>query len=85
MDTTAQLADPARFNSIRLSQQRARALDTYDPERCTAVLRKFAANGTWQTPTLFLETREARRSYLREGVRETLRWVPNRQRAEWEA
>jgi imidazolonepropionase-like amidohydrolase len=67
------------------SAQRARAFDTYDPERCTALLRKFAANGTWQTPTLFLNTREARRAYLREGVRETLRWVPDSQRAEWEA
>jgi imidazolonepropionase-like amidohydrolase len=67
------------------SAQRTRAFDTYDPERCTALLRKFAANGTWQTPTLFLITRRARRAYLREGVRETLRWVPDSQRAEWEA
>jgi imidazolonepropionase-like amidohydrolase len=67
------------------SSQRARALDTYDPERCTALLRKFAANGTWQTPTLFINEREARRAYLREGVRETLRWVPDSQGAEWEA
>jgi imidazolonepropionase-like amidohydrolase len=67
------------------SAQRMRALDTYLPERCTGLLRKLAANGTWQTPTLFLDMREARRSYLREGVRDTLRWVPDRQRAEWEA
>ena len=67
------------------SAQRVRALDTYDPERCTALLHKLAANGTWQTPTLFLETREVRRAYLREGVLETLRWVPDRQRTEWEA
>ncbi|HET8644270.1 MAG TPA: hydrolase, partial [Vicinamibacteria bacterium] len=33
--------------------QRARAADTYDAERCTALLRKLAANGTWQTPTVF--------------------------------
>jgi hypothetical protein len=39
------------------SAQRTRALDTYDPERCTTLLRKFAANGTWQTPTLFLRLR----------------------------
>lgn len=44
------------------SAQRARALDTYDPERCTALLRKFAANGTLQTPTLFINEREARRA-----------------------
>jgi imidazolonepropionase-like amidohydrolase len=65
--------------------QRTRAYDTYDPGRCTALLRKFAANGTWQTPTLFLNTREPRRAYLREGVRQALRWVPDSQRAEWEA
>src|SRR5688572_18254033 len=67
------------------SAQRTRALDTYDPERCTTLLRKFVANGTWQTPTLFLNTREVRRPDLREDVRERLRWVPDRQRAEWEA
>jgi hypothetical protein len=67
------------------SAQRTRALDTYDPQRCTALLRKLAANGTWQTATLFLETREARRVYLNESVRATLRWVPDRYRVEWEA
>ena len=67
------------------SGQRKRALDTYDPERCTALLRKFAANGTWQTPTLFLNMREVRRPDLRDDVRAALRWVPNRQRTEWEA
>jgi imidazolonepropionase-like amidohydrolase len=67
------------------SAQRTRALDTFDPERCTALLRKFAANGTWHTPTLFLETRQAHRVYLNESVRATLRWVPDRYRAEWEA
>jgi imidazolonepropionase-like amidohydrolase len=65
--------------------QRTRALDSYDPERCTALLRKFAANGTWQTPTLFLNSREVRRPDLLEDVRERLRWVPDRQRTEWEA
>jgi imidazolonepropionase-like amidohydrolase len=67
------------------SAQRMRALQTHDPDRCTVLLRKLAANGTWQTPTLFLETREARRAYLRGGVRDTLRWVPDLQRAEWSA
>lgn len=66
------------------SAQRTRALDTYDPERCTALLRKFAANGTWQTPTLFLNIREVRRPDLREDMRETLRWVPAPNRADWE-
>jgi imidazolonepropionase-like amidohydrolase len=67
------------------SAQRTRALDTYDPERCTTLLRKFVANGTWQTPTLFLNTREVRRPDLHEDVRERLRWVPDRQRTEWES
>ncbi len=64
--------------------QRTRALDTYDPDRCTGLLRKFVANGTWQTPTLVLETREVLRPDLQRAVRDTLRWVPDRQRAEWE-
>lgn len=67
------------------SAQRMRAIESIDPERCTALLRKLAANGTWQTPTLFLGTREALRPDLREDVRGTLRWVPDLQRAEWEA
>jgi imidazolonepropionase-like amidohydrolase len=67
------------------SAQRTRALDTYDPERCTTLLRKFVADGTWQTPTLFLNTRQVRRPDLLEDVRERLRWVPDRQRTEWEA
>ena len=67
------------------SAQRTRALDTYDAERCTALLRRFAANGTWQTPTLFLNIREVRRPDLRDDVRAALRWVPERQRTEWEA
>ncbi|HET8646860.1 MAG TPA: amidohydrolase family protein, partial [Vicinamibacteria bacterium] len=33
----------------------------------------------------FLETREAYRADMREAVRDTLRWVPALQRAEWEA
>lgn len=65
--------------------QRTRAFDTYDAERCTALLRKLAANGTWQTPTLFLNTRELRRPDLRDDVQAALRWVPDRQRTEWEA
>lgn len=66
------------------SSQRTRALDTYDPELCTALLRKFTANGTWQTPTLYLNIRKGRRHDLREDVRETLRWVPAPNRADWE-
>jgi imidazolonepropionase-like amidohydrolase len=65
--------------------QRMRALDTYDAERCTALMRKLAANGTWQAPTLFNDTREARRPDFRDEVRETLRWVPELQRKDWEA
>jgi hypothetical protein len=45
------------LSEIHTAQQ-TRALDTYDPERCTALLRKFAANGTWQTPTLYLNIRK---------------------------
>lgn len=65
--------------------QRLRAIDSYDPERCRALLTKFAANGTWQTPTLFMETRDALRPDLRESVRRTLRWVPAAHRAAWES
>lgn len=67
------------------SAQRTRALDTYDAERCTSLLREFATNGTWQTPTLFLNIRELRRPDLREDMREALRWVPAPNRADWEA
>ncbi|MGQ0383377.1 MAG: amidohydrolase family protein [Gammaproteobacteria bacterium] len=65
--------------------QRMRAIETYDPDRCQALLRKLAANGTWQTPTLFMETREGLRPDLREEVRDALRWVPSPHRAAWES
>jgi imidazolonepropionase-like amidohydrolase len=65
--------------------QRMRALEMYEADRCTALLKKLAANGTWQVPTLFNGTREARRPDLRNDVRETLRWVPDVQRKDWEA
>jgi imidazolonepropionase-like amidohydrolase len=65
--------------------QRMRALETYDAERCTALLSKLAANGTWQTPILAEETEETFRLDLRDSVRESLRWVPDSNRAAWEA
>lgn len=63
--------------------QRPRAIASYDSNRCRELLRRFAANSTWQTPTLFMETRDAFRPDLRDDVRNTLRWVPAQHQAVW--
>ena len=64
--------------------QRPRAVDTYDPTRCAALIARLARNETWQVPTLFLNSREAFRPDKTERVRATVRFVPAGDRADWE-
>lgn len=70
-------------NQIHWSQ-RPRAVDTYDPQRCSALLARLARNHTWQVPTLFLNSREALRPDKSDRVRSTLRFVPEVDRRDWE-
>ncbi|MDB4893024.1 MAG: hypothetical protein JWL61_4879, partial [Gemmatimonadetes bacterium] len=47
---------PGRAVRARIhSAQRPTAITTEDRERCDALIAKLARNGTWQTPTLFLD------------------------------
>ena len=65
-----------------LSQVEFRALDTYSQEKAAALFAKFAANGTWQAPTLvvhrmaaFLDdsnfTNDPRLKYVRRDIRDS--------------
>jgi imidazolonepropionase-like amidohydrolase len=45
--------DQMRTSLLRaLNQTGVKALDTYSPEKAAALFARFAANGTWQAPTL---------------------------------
>ena len=66
------------------SSQRPRAVETYDPARCEALMAHLDRNQTWQVPTLFLNSREAFRPDKIERVRATMRFVPAGDRADWE-
>ncbi len=79
------LKDAKDTNQMRASLVRAlnetdsRALDTYSPEKAAALFARFAANGTWQAPTLvvhrtgaFLDdknfTNDPRLKYVRRDI-----------------
>ena len=66
------------------TRQRARALESIDDARCDALIRRFANNGTWQSPTLFLGQSNHARADLMSSVRATLRYVPEQNRRTWE-
>ena len=73
----------AAFRAKIHRAQRPRARETYDPERCADLLRRFARNGTWQDPTLAIENWEVERPDTSQRVRATLRYVPPRFREAW--
>ena len=65
-----------------LNEADSRALDSYSPEKAAALFARFAANGTWQAPTLvvhrtgaFLDdsnfTNDPRLKYVRRDIRES--------------
>jgi imidazolonepropionase-like amidohydrolase len=65
-----------------LNETDSRALDTYSPEKAAALFARFAANGTWQAPTLvvhrtgaFLDdknfTNDPRLKYVRRDIRDS--------------
>ncbi len=80
---SAGYADGAAFRAKLHRAQRPRARDTYDPQRCADLLRRFARNGTWHDPTLAIETSEVERPDTSHRVRATLRYVPPRFREAW--
>jgi imidazolonepropionase-like amidohydrolase len=73
--------DQIKTSVVRaLSEVEFRALDTYSQEKAAALFAKFAANGTWQAPTLvvhrmaaFLDdsnfTNDPRLKYVRRDIR----------------
>lgn len=75
--------DQMRASLVRaLNETDSRALDTYSPEKAAALFARFAANGTWQAPTLvvhrvgaFLDdsnfTNDPRVKYVRRDLRDS--------------
>jgi hypothetical protein len=75
--------DQIKTSVVRaLNETSFRALETYSPEKAAALFARFAANGTWQAPTLvvhrmaaFLEdsnfTNDPRLKYVRREIRDS--------------
>ena len=79
-DTTQMRASLVRV----LNETEFRALDTYSQQKAAALFARFAANGTWQAPTLvvhrmgaFLDdptfTNDSRLKYVRRDIRDSWR------------
>lgn len=66
------------------SEQRPRALATYDAARCSLLLADLARNATWQTATLFNSQRVLFRVDTMASVRAASRYVPAATWKSWE-
>ena len=74
--------DQVKTSLLRvLNETGIRAYETYSPEKAAALFKRFAANGTWQAPTLVVQrsvaflddsnfTNDPRLKYVRKGIRE---------------
>ncbi|HKP36818.1 MAG TPA: amidohydrolase family protein [Pyrinomonadaceae bacterium] len=74
--------DQIRTLGVRvLRQTEIRAYETYSHEKAAALFKRFAANGTWQAPTLVVQravaflddsefTNDPRLKYVRRGIRD---------------
>lgn len=77
--------DQIRTLGVRvLRQTEIRAYETYSQEKAAALFKRFAANGTWQAPTLVVQravaflndsefTNDPRLKYVRKGIRDEWR------------
>jgi imidazolonepropionase-like amidohydrolase len=75
-------ADQMRASLVRvLNETEFRALETYNQEKAAALFARFAANGTWQAPTLVVHragafmndsnfTNDPRLKYVRRDIRD---------------
>ena len=80
--TDAKDTDQIRTLGVRvLRQTEIRAHETYSHEKAAALFKRFAANGTWQAPTLVVQravaflndsefTNDPRLKYVRKGIRD---------------
>jgi hypothetical protein len=55
---------------------RARAHETYDEARCTALIKLMAQAGAWQTPNLVLGTQSAFRHDSTEFIQRWIQYMP---------
>ena len=66
------------------SSQRYYSIDNHDAKRCLRIIKKLAASGVFQTPTLTINTFGSRRFYADEQWRETYEYLPKQIRLEWQ-
>ena len=77
------IAGSALRTNIHLSQ-RYYSIDNHDAKRCLRIIKKLAASGVFQTPTLTINTFGSRRFYADEQWRETYEYLPKQIRLEWQ-
>ena len=65
------------------STQRYYAIDNTDDERCLRIIKKLAAYGVFQTPTLTINTFDSRRFYADSKWRETYEDLPEAAKQDW--
>jgi imidazolonepropionase-like amidohydrolase len=80
---SAKDTDQMRTSVVRaLNETNSRALETYSQDKAAALFARFAANGTWQAPTLVVHragafmddsdfTNDPRLKYVRRGIRDS--------------
>ena len=66
------------------SSQRYYSIDNHDAKRCLRIIKKLAASGVFQTPTLTINTFGSRRFYADEQWRETYEYLPKQIRLKWQ-
>ena len=66
------------------SAQRYYSIDNHDPKRCLKIIKKLAAYGVFQTPTLTINTLDSRRFYADPEWRETYQYLPEEARKNWD-
>ena len=65
------------------STQRYYAIDNTDDERCLRIIKKLAAYGVFQTPTLTINTFDSRRFYADPQWRKTYEDLPEAAKQDW--
>jgi len=65
------------------SSQRYYAIDNTDDERCLRIIKKLAAYGVFQTPTLTINTFDSRRFYADPKWRDTYEDLPEAAKQDW--
>ncbi|MBT5216737.1 MAG: amidohydrolase family protein [Gammaproteobacteria bacterium] len=83
LDNQDSIAGSALRTEIH-SSQRYYAIDNYDAKRCLRIIKKLAASGVFQTPTLTINTFGSRRFYADPEWRKTYQFLPEEIKLNWQ-